>query len=123
VAARPISGPAAGWSRRPQFSNDNCPPEASELTEKNSVSAPNSSLLQHRDCISRVVLDRCSDSSPAAVDILMGARRRELFITCRNFNRDLCSGALSSLLGSSPLLVWAASLLAGLLTLRRQVCL
>lgn len=79
----------------------------------------NSSLFQYRDCISRVVLDRCADSSPAAVEILMGIRRREMTITCRGFNRDLCSGALAAAL-ANPILVLATSFLAALLALKQS---
>uniref|UniRef100_A0A6G1S7A5 Uncharacterized protein n=1 Tax=Aceria tosichella TaxID=561515 RepID=A0A6G1S7A5_9ACAR len=76
------------------------------------------SLHQYRDCISRVVLDRCADSSPAAVEILMGARRREMIITCRNYNRDLCSGAISSVL-LNPMLLVLASLIASYMALNK----
>lgn len=63
-------------------------------------------LFQFRDCISRVVLDRCADSSPTAVEILMGVRRREMTLTCRGFNRDVCSGAIKML--SSPIAILIA---------------
>jgi hypothetical protein len=79
-----------------------------------------SSLYQFRDCISRVVLDRCADSTPAAVEILMGARRREMVITCRNYNRDLCSGALANAL-LNPVLLMAVSLFASYIALKPQL--
>ncbi|CAG2163215.1 unnamed protein product, partial [Oppiella nova] len=48
-------------------------------------------LFFYRDCISRVVVDRCRDPSPTAVDILMGSRKRDLTTTCREYSRDQCS--------------------------------
>lgn len=45
-------------------------------------------LFWHKDCISRLVVDTCPDSSPVAGDILIGARRLDLTSSCKNFNRD-----------------------------------
>lgn len=70
----------------------------------------NSSLFQYRDCISRVVLDRCADSTQAAVETLMGVRRREMTLTCRGFNRDICSGSQPMVLLNRALLFLAAML-------------
>lgn len=50
-------------------------------------------LFYHKDCISRIVVERCPDSSPAAVDILMGSRNLDLTFSCQRFNRDGCNGA------------------------------
>ncbi|KAG9510293.1 hypothetical protein GZH46_01169 [Fragariocoptes setiger] len=69
-------------------------------------------LYQYRDCISRVVLDRCSDSSPTAVDILMQPKNREFVFTCRDFSRDICSGSQPTMLVSFAVLV--SSLLSAL---------
>ncbi|CAG2121879.1 unnamed protein product, partial [Medioppia subpectinata] len=48
-------------------------------------------LYYYRDCVSRLVQDRCRDPTPYAVDILMGSRKRDLTFTCRDYSRDTCS--------------------------------
>lgn len=48
-------------------------------------------LFWHKDCISRVVSERCPDSSPAATDFLMGSRNLDLGRSCLKFNRDGCN--------------------------------
>lgn len=50
-------------------------------------------LFWHKDCISRVVVDLCPDSNPAAADILLGSRNLDLTMSCQQFNRDGCNGA------------------------------
>lgn len=77
-----------------------------------------SSLFQYRDCVSRVVLDRCADSSPTAVEILMGVRRREMTLTCRGFNRDVCSGSIARTVLNLPFLITFA-ILASFMTLKQ----
>lgn len=77
-------------------------------------------LFQYRDCISRVVLDRCADSSPTAVEVLMGQRRREMTVTCRGFNRDVCSGAATSVLVNATLGCLLASLLSLFMAKRQE---
>lgn len=74
---------------------------------------------QYRDCLSRVVLDRCVDSSPAIVEALMGIKRREYTYTCRGFSRDICSGALASAILNVPLL--AVALLVSFMTLNKFI--
>lgn len=76
------------------------------------------SLFQYRDCISRVVLDRCADSSPTAVEILMGVRRREMTLTCRAFNRDICSGSITLKALSMPIVV-AFVILTSIMTMKQ----
>ncbi|XP_054167153.1 uncharacterized protein LOC128964552 [Oppia nitens] len=48
-------------------------------------------LFFYRDCISRVVVDRCRDPSPTVVDVLMGSRKSDLTVRCREYSRDQCS--------------------------------
>lgn len=50
-------------------------------------------LFWHQDCISRIVLDTCPDSSPAAADFLMGSRKLDLSLSCQKFNRDGCNAS------------------------------
>ena len=79
-----------------------------------------SSLIQYRDCVSRIVLDRCTDSSPTAVDILLGVRRRELVVTCRSFNRDVCSGALATILNLNKYILIVASMLSTFMAFKQK---
>lgn len=51
------------------------------------------SLFFYRDCLSRTVVQYCRDASPTTVDILMGQRRREMTISCRDFSREQCNGS------------------------------
>lgn len=50
-------------------------------------------LFWHKDCVSRVVVQACPDSSPQAVDTLLGSRNLDLTLSCQRFNRDGCNGA------------------------------
>ncbi|XP_046910758.2 uncharacterized protein LOC124492038 [Dermatophagoides farinae] len=50
-------------------------------------------LFRYRDCLSRVVLERCFDNSRVTVDILMGDRNREITQSCRDVTRDQCNTA------------------------------
>ncbi|UXI20279.1 membrane magnesium transporter 1 [Sarcoptes scabiei] len=52
-------------------------------------------LFRYRDCLSRVVLERCFDSSRTTIDVLMGDRNRELTQNCRDITRDQCNKAVS----------------------------
>lgn len=51
-------------------------------------------LFWHKDCINRVVVERCPDSSPTAAETLLGSRKLDLVISCQHFNRDGCNGTL-----------------------------
>jgi hypothetical protein len=51
------------------------------------------SLFFYRDCLSKTVIQYCRDGSPTTVDILMGQRRRELTVTCRDFSREQCNSS------------------------------
>lgn len=53
-------------------------------------------LFWHKDCINRIVLETCPDSSPVAADYLLGSRKLDLTLSCQKFNRDGCNGALRS---------------------------
>lgn len=50
-------------------------------------------LFWHKDCINRIVLEACPDSSPAAADFLMGSRKVDLTLSCQRFNRDGCNAS------------------------------
>lgn len=51
-------------------------------------------LFWHKDCISRVVLETCPDSSPAAADYLLGTSRKlDLTMSCQMFTRDGCNSS------------------------------
>ena len=52
-------------------------------------------LFWHKDCINRVVVENCPDSSPAAADFLLGSRKLDLTLSCQRFNRDGCNGSQS----------------------------
>ena len=65
-----------------------------------------SALFFYRDCISRVVLERCRDASPIVVDLLMGSRKRDLTINCRDYSRDQCNGSLHVKASSSSAAVF-----------------
>lgn len=52
------------------------------------------SLFYYRDCLSRTVVQYCRDASPTTVDILMGQRRREMSVSCRDFSREQCNGSI-----------------------------
>lgn len=77
-------------------------------------------LFHHKDCISRIVVERCPDSSPAAVDILMGSRNLDLTFSCQRFNRDGCNGATGrwNLFSYDRLYISMISLLIGLVASR-----
>lgn len=53
-------------------------------------------LFWHQDCIARIVLETCPDSSAAAADFLMGSRKLDLSLSCQKFNRDGCNGTSSN---------------------------
>lgn len=55
-------------------------------------------LFWHKDCISRVIIEVCPDSSPPAADILLGARNLDLTLSCQRFNRDGCNGSIRGVL-------------------------
>ena len=67
-----------------------------------------------------MVLDRCADSTPTAVEILMGVRRREMTLTCRVFNRDVCSGSVARTTHNLPL-VLAAAIIITCVSLKRSL--
>lgn len=51
-------------------------------------------LFWHKDCINRIVVETCPDSSPAAADFLIGSSRKlDLTLSCQIYNRDGCNGA------------------------------
>lgn len=50
-------------------------------------------LFWHKDCVARMMLETCPDSSPAAADELMGPRKLDLTLSCQKFNRDGCNAA------------------------------
>lgn len=52
-------------------------------------------LFWHKDCINRVIVQTCPDSSPAAADFLMGSRKVDLTLSCQRFNRDGCNSGRS----------------------------
>lgn len=54
-------------------------------------------LFWHKSCLSDVVVESCPDSSPVATDILMGARKLDLTLSCQKFNRDGCNRSTSLL--------------------------
>lgn len=51
-------------------------------------------IFWHKDCINRVVLETCPDSSPMAADFLIGSRKLDLTLSCQRFNRDGCNSSL-----------------------------
>lgn len=53
-------------------------------------------LFWHKDCINRIVVETCPDSSPAAADFLLGSRKLDLTLSCQRYNRDGCNGAHSA---------------------------
>lgn len=71
-----------------------------------------SAIFYYRDCLSRIVLERCPESSRTVVDLMMGDRNRELSTNCRDYNRDQCSGVPS--LQSSLFIVVVSTLLVAL---------
>lgn len=75
-----------------------------------------SALFYYRDCIARVVMERCRDPSPSVVEVLMGSRRRDLALNCRDFTREQCAGA-HGLLSSQWMVLLTSVLSAGLLYL------
>ena len=52
-----------------------------------------SSLYFYHDCLSKTVIQYCRDASPTTVEIMMGQRKREMAITCRDFSREQCNSA------------------------------
>lgn len=68
------------------------------------------SLFFYRDCLSRTVVQYCRDASPTTVDILMGQRRREMTISCRDFSREQCNG--SSTITTSLWITFAVMILS-----------
>lgn len=62
-------------------------------------------LFWHQDCISRIVLDTCPDSSPAAADFLMGSRKLDLSLSCQKFNRDGCNSTTRLMVSVHSLLL------------------
>lgn len=53
-------------------------------------------LFWHKDCLNRIVVETCPDSSPAAADYLIGtARKLDLTLSCQWLNRDGCNGSRS----------------------------
>lgn len=68
-------------------------------------------LFWHKDCISRVVVELCPDSNPAAADLLLGSRSLDLTMSCQRFNRDGCNGTPP---GLSPLSWIQVLLVAGM---------
>lgn len=79
-----------------------------------------SALYHYRDCLARVVLDRCADSTTLAVDLLMGVRRRELNLSCRAPSRDICNGSLGQAILSLPTIL-LATIVSSYMTLKRLV--
>lgn len=63
-------------------------------------------LYYHRDCLSRVVLEHCPESTRIVVDLLMGDRQREITTNCHSYSREQCNG-VTSLQGSLLLLLVA----------------
>lgn len=66
-------------------------------------------IFYYRDCLSRVVLEHCRESTRTVVDLIMGDRNRELTTNCRDYTREQCSGVTS--LQASLLTVALATLL------------
>lgn len=62
-------------------------------------------LFWHKDCISRLVVETCPDSSPAAADFLLGSRKLDLTLSCQKFNRDGCNGSQGIKIGISNILI------------------
>ncbi|CAG2116285.1 unnamed protein product, partial [Medioppia subpectinata] len=48
-------------------------------------------LYFYRDCIGRVVSERCRESSSTIVDTMMGPRKWDITLMCRDYFRDQCS--------------------------------
>jgi len=69
---------------------------------------PLSALFWYRDCVSRTVLDHCVDGSRTVVDLLMQDHQRSL-ATCRDYNREQCSG-VSAFKGSMVVVLMVALL-------------
>lgn len=51
------------------------------------------SLFFYHDCLSKTVIQYCRDASPTTVDIMMGQRKREIAITCRDHSREHCNSS------------------------------
>lgn len=71
------------------------------------------SLFFYHDCLSKTVIQYCRDASPTTVDIMMGQRKRELAITCRDHSREHCNSAQN--LSSSTAFAIFATLIAKLI--------
>lgn len=55
-------------------------------------------LFWHKDCISKVVLETCPDSSPQAAEYIMGTGKNfDLAVSCKMFTREGCNGSPSGL--------------------------
>lgn len=68
-------------------------------------------LFWHKDCISRIVLETCPDSSPAAADYLMGTSRKlDLTMSCQMFTREGCNTG-NPIHSTSDLLIWCLILI------------
>ncbi|CAG2173298.1 unnamed protein product [Oppiella nova] len=52
-------------------------------------------LVQYRECLGRVVEDICRMPSTTAVDILMGPRKWDASVTCREYTTRQCSHSYS----------------------------
>lgn len=56
-------------------------------------------LFFHKDCISRIVVEHMPKPSYPLlvnyVDLLMGSRKMDISLTCKEFNRDGCNASLS----------------------------
>lgn len=68
-------------------------------------------LFWHKDCINRVVVETCPDSSPEAAKYLLGSRNLDLTLSCQRFNRDGCNGTVGIKYGQN---YWLLVTLIGL---------
>ena len=65
----------------------------SRLYPSRRLTLPFSSLYFYHDCLSKTVIQYCRDASPTTVEIMMGQRKREMAITCRDFSREQCNSS------------------------------
>lgn len=65
-------------------------------------------LFWHKECIDRVILEVCPDSTPVAADFVFGERKIDLTTSCLRFNREGCNGSTrmnTDLINSLPIIV------------------